>query len=175
MIFVLTAYAQDEDLKKYPGYVNFEDIKIPDKAGEVTEILLGPALIKIAAMAEKEKDDDLSSALAGIHGIQVKSFDIEPSETAAIIPIMDKIEKELNRKGWERLVLVKEEDERVVVSLKTDDKQAIGLLVMALDEMGEVAFVNIVGSIDLNTLGNLDIDLDDSVMDSLKKHMEEDK
>jgi len=168
-------HAQDEDLKKQPGYVDLSAITIPDKAGEVTEIFLGPALLKLAMMAEEGEDEEISAVLSGLHGIQVKTFQVDPSESEEIIPIIDRIEKRLKGEGWERLVLVKEEDERVVVSIKSDEKQIVGLLVMAFDPNDEAAFVNVVGTIDFKSLEKLDINLDDSVLDSLKTHMEKKK
>lgn len=171
----ILAFAQDEDFKKHAGYVDLSAITIPDKAGKITEVFLGPALLKIAAMAEEGEDKDIAEVLSGIHGIQVKTFEVEPKEAEVIIPIIDRIEKRLKGEGWERLVLVKEEDERVVVSLKSDGKKAVGLLVMAFDPNEEAAFVNIVGTIDFKSLESLDINLDDSVLDSLKSHMEKKK
>ncbi len=168
----LLAYAQDEDLKKHPGYVDLSAITIPDKASNVTEIFLGPALLKIATMAEGGEDEEIAAVLAGLHGIQVKTFEVEPTESGEIIPIIDRIEKRLKGEGWERLVLVKEEEERVVVSVKSDGEKVVGLLVMAFDPNEEAAFVNIVGTIDFKTLESLDINLDDSVLDSLKSHAE---
>jgi len=170
--FFIIVHAGDDDFKKHPGYVNLDEIKIPDKAGEVTEIHLGPALLKLMSIADDDEEDDLSTTLSGIVGIQVKTFEIDPSEAEDIIPIMDRIEEEMNRKGWERLVLVKEKDERVVVSIKPDEGKAVGLLVMSLESSGEASFVNIVGTIDLKSLSDLDIDLDESTLDSLKERME---
>jgi hypothetical protein len=68
-----------------------------------------------------------------------------------------------------RLILVKEKDERVLVSVKTDGESPVGLLVMSPD--GDAAsFVNITGTIDLSRIGNLGVDLDQSVIDSPKAH-----
>ncbi len=169
------AYAQDDDLKGYPGYVDLDEIEIPEKAGEITEVNLGPALLKLMSMTDDDDDDDLSNTLSGIKGIQVKSFEIDPLEAEAIIPVMDRIEKKLNRDGWKRLVLVKGKGERVVVSIKPDGDKAVGFLVMTLESSGEASFVNIVGTIDLKSLSDLDIDLDESTLDSLKKHMDKGK
>jgi hypothetical protein len=171
-VILLPLYAQESELKQYPGYVNFDEIKVPDKAGEVTEITLGPAMLKLAAMTSENDDEDLTELLAGLHGIQVKSFNIDPDEAAAIQPVMDKIEAKLNHEGWERLIQVKEEDERTIVSIKYDGKKAAGLLVMHIDPGNEASFVNVVGEIDFTKLGNLGVDLDNSVMDSLKETLE---
>jgi len=174
LVFFISALAQGVDLKKYPGYIDLGEIKIPDSAGEVTEITLGPAFLKLAAMVENG-DEDLSEALTGLHGIQVKTFDIDSEESAKLQPIIDKIEAKLTKKGWERLVQVKGEDERVVVSVKYDGDKMVGLLVMSVEPGDEAAFVNVVGSINLNALENLDINLDSSALDSLKKSMKKNK
>jgi len=169
-VLFITALAQGVDLKKYPGYVNLDEIEIPDKAGEVTEITLGPAMLKLAAMADNG-DKDLSETLAGLHGIQIKTFDIDSDEAAKLQPIMDKIESQLNQKGWERLVQVKGKDERTVVSIKYDKEKIAGLLVMSVKSGDEAAFVNVVGEINWSTLEDLDLDLDASAIDSLKKNI----
>ncbi len=169
------AVAQDEDLKKYPGYVDLSDIVIAKDAGEVTEVFLGPAVLKLAAKMEGNGDEDLSDALEGMKGIQVKSFSIDETAAEELRPIMDGIEENLRKQGWERLVLVKSEDERVVVSVKPEGDNLVGLLVMALEPGSEAAFVNVIGTINLETIGNLGVDLDESVLDSLKEHMEKDE
>jgi hypothetical protein len=168
----VAAEAQETDLKQYSGYVNLEEIKIPEKAGEVTEITLGPALLKLAAKTSEEGDENLTKALGGILGIQVKTFEIDSAEAESIQPIMDKIEANLNRDGWERLIQVKGKNERTVVSIKYDNDKTAGLFIMSVEPGDEASFVNIVGSIDLNTIGNLGIDLDDSTLDSLKDTLE---
>jgi hypothetical protein len=169
LVLFVSALAQETDLKKYPGYVNLEEIQIPDKAGDVTEVTLGPALLKLASMVEDDEDEDLDEALSNIHGIQIKTFDIDSSDAVKIQPIMDKIEANLNRDGWERLVQVKGEDERVIVSTKFDDGRMVGFFVMSLEPGDEAAFINIIGEISLDTIENLDINLDDSALDSIKK------
>jgi len=172
LVFSFTALAQAIDLKKYPGYIDFDQIVIPDKASKVTEITLGPALLKLAAMADNG-DEDLSTTLENLHGIQVKSFDINTEQAAKLQPVMDKIEAKLNKEGWERLIQVKGEDERVVVSVKYNDDKMVGLLVMSVESGDEASFVNVVGSIDLSDLENLNLDLDQSAIDSLKKNIKE--
>jgi hypothetical protein len=170
--FFAVAVAQDEDLKKYAGYVDLGDIVIAKDAGTVTEVFLGPAVLRLAAKMEGNGDEDLSEALSELKGIQVKSFEIDEAGAEAIKPIMDRIEENIRKKGWERLVLVKSETERVVVSVKPEDDKLVGLLVMALEPGGEAAFVNVIGTINMETIGNLGVDLDESVLDSLKKHVE---
>ncbi len=164
-------YAEEDSFKGHPGYVDLDEIKIPDKAGEVTEVHLGPALLKLISKAADDEDDDFVATMSELKGIQVKTFEIDSVDAGAILPIMDRIEDKLKRDGWERLVLVKERDERVVVSVKPEGDKAVGLMVMTLEPGHEACFVNIIGTIDFQSLHDMDIDLDPSVLDSLEKHM----
>jgi hypothetical protein len=168
---IALVYAEDEDLKGHPGYVDLGEIKIPDKAGEVTEVLLGPAMLRLISMADDDEDDDLAKTISELKGIQVKTFEIDSLEAGKILPIMDRIEDKLKRDGWERLVLVKDQDERVVVSIKPEGDKAVGLMVMTLEPGDEAAFVNIIGTLDFNSFSEMDINLDQSVLDSLEEHM----
>ena len=165
--------AEEQDLKDHPGYIDLDEIKIPGNAGEVTEISLGPALLNFAAQMSENGDEDLSENLSELMSIRVKSFDVDSTETEKIKPIFEKIEKKLAGEKWERVIRVKEKDELTNISVKYDEGAIVGLLVMALESGKEVTFVNIVGKLDLNSLGNLGtISLDESVLDSLKKSTE---
>ncbi len=174
LIFVLCVgvQAQNIDLKKQPGYIDLSKIKIPGKAGKVTEISIGPALLKLAAGISESSDEKLSKSLSGIFSIQVKSFEVDSEEAEKIRPVMAEIEKKLNRENWERLVRVKEEDELTIVSIKHDKGKVVGLLVMSLKPGDEASFVNVVGNIDLKNIGKIGMGLNDSALDSLQKALE---
>ena len=174
LVFCVGVQAQDIDLEKHPGYVNLEEIKIPEKSGKITDISLGPALLKIAQWARDDEDENLKKGLSGIFSIRVKSFEIGYDEAKKIRPIMDKIEEKLIREKWERLVRVKEEDELTNISIKFDDKgKAVGFLLMSLDPGNEVSFVNIIGGdISLKNIRNIGMGLSDSALDSLKMDLD---
>ncbi|MEX0601036.1 MAG: DUF4252 domain-containing protein, partial [Rhodothermales bacterium] len=70
--------------------------------------------------------------------------------------------KELEAQGWETVVRVREEDQRVNVYMKVRDDVIAGLVVMVLepdDEEGAV-FVNIVGDINPEQIGRIGRALD---------------
>ena len=164
------ALAQDEDvLKKHPGYIDLEKIKIPIDAEEVTDINIGPGLLHMLAAFEGE-DDEMDKHMKDFFSIRVRSFEMEPEMEKSIKGTMSDIEKQLEKEKWESLVRVKKKNEQVNVSVKYDKKNRMqGLLVMSMDpDENEVTFVNLVGSINIGQLKNLGIDLHGTALDSLK-------
>ncbi len=162
----LSAQAQ-EDLSGHPGYVDLDRIQIPVDAGNITEVNLGPELLKMA-MKMENGDTGLNDTLDGLFGIRVKSFGLTPELAGQIKPIVDDIQAQLDSEGWKRLVYVKEGEELVIVSMKydpADENKVAGMMVIAFEPGDEATFVNIVGQLDLANMGglleNVDIDLDD--------------
>lgn len=161
--------AQAQDLSGHPGYVDLDRIEIPVDASEITEVNLGPELLRMAAKMDNG-NEGLSTALDGLFGIRVKSFGLTPELAGQIRPIVDEIQAQLDNEGWKRLVYVKDGEELVIVSMKydpADENKVAGLMVIAFEPGDEATFVNIVGSIDLANMGdlldNVDIDLGDLV------------
>ena len=59
-------------------------------------------------------------------------------------------------KKWDRIVKTKSKGEIANVYIKTaGDEEFVGLTVVTIDENGEAAFVNIVGTINMDALGKL--------------------
>ncbi len=173
MVLILILFthiqAQDIDLKKQPGYIDLTQIQIPQYAGKITNITLGPSLLSIAKQ-NVNGDEELSKMLSGIFSIQVKSFEIDSMIEHEIRPKIKEIEDKLNKEDWQNLIQVIDNDEYTNVSLKYDKEKLVGLLVMSLED-DEVSFVNIVGTINLEQLGNLGngIGLPDSVFENLEE------
>jgi len=165
LVCALSAQAGD-DLAGHPGYVDLDRIQIPVDAAEITEVNLGPELLKLAAGMENG-NADLSKTLDGLFGIRVKSFGLTPELAEQTRPIVEDIQYQLENEGWKRLVYVKDGEELVLVSMKYDPAQPekmAGLMVIAFDPADEAVFVNMVGSINLSDMGDLvdgiDVDLD---------------
>jgi hypothetical protein len=168
----VTAFAQN-DMSRNPGYVDLDDIEIPDSVGEVTEVNLGPDLMRIAAPFAPEAPD-----MKFPISIRVKSFQTDPRTAEKMKPIMEKIAKRLRDRNWKDLVRVQKRNEFTVVSIKTDnhDRQ-MGMMVMSVEPSGEVSFVNLVGNMDFNMLPMMGINVGNgySAMDSLKDIKERQK
>jgi len=154
ILFSMGARAQEFDLEKHPGYIDLEKIEVPDKAGRITDISLGPAFVKFVKWAKGEDAEEESGHFSGILSIRVKAFEVDDEDVDMIRNIMSEFAKTMESKEWENVVLVKHEDERFEVRVKFDGKKAIGLFMMAHEPGDEVAFVNIVGDdIDFKNFG----------------------
>lgn len=174
--FALTGFAQDFDLINHPGFVNLDDIEIPDEAIDVTEVSIGPELFQmISDFAGDEGGEDMPD-LGQFVNIQVKTFDVNEENSKDIRKKMSKLEKKLKRQNWKPLVRVRSGGEFTNVSVKyaKDKKKSMGFFVMSLDPNDEAAFVNIVGSVDVNMLRNMNVGINGSALDSLKSAMDED-
>ncbi len=168
-LLLTSAQAQDDkELKKHPGYVDFEDIDIPGDAEETVEVYVRGPLLKLVAQASQGEDPALSKLLSKLLLVKVNTFSIDSQTAQELKQKITKIESELQKKNWEKVVRVKERDELVNVYLKMDNDRVVGLVVMAIEEEDEAVFVNIVGEIDLDSIGKLGQKFDIPKLDSLR-------
>ena len=174
LVLILTAaigglavlHAEDTDYKNHPGYIDLDKIEIPKTSESVTMIDLGPDILRIISKSDKAEAD--SSRIIAIH---VRSFKTDAISMEKLEPAIDRIEEKIRKENWKQIIQVKEKDERTTVSLKYDEDRIQGLLVMSVEPDSEVTFVNIVGDFSLEDLGDLDVDIDDDTLDSLKESL----
>jgi hypothetical protein len=170
----ISGFAQDTDITSYPGYIDLSEINIPESAGKATEITIGPSLIKMVSQLAEEGDNNIDINLTGCVSIQVKTFDIDSIVSEEIRPAIERIEMKLQKENWKQIIRVKEGNELTNISMLFDEdkNKTLGMLIMCLEPDDEASFINIVGDIDLNKLGNIGKCLDGSTLDSLKKILE---
>ncbi len=171
LIFLVTTafvLAQDFDLTKHPGYIDLSQIEIPKGAGDITEVTIGPELLRaFAAMGGGA--EGLPADMKSLFSINVKTFEINAEIADELRPVFEKIEKKMAKEGWVSLVKVRKNgEENTNVSIKYDKKGEMqGLMVMSIDPFDEAAFVNIVGKINIKDLGFLGQHVSGSALDSL--------
>lgn len=168
-VFTSSLFAQVSDLKKHPGYVDMDEIRIPDKAESVTDIDLGPALLALTQLGQSEGDKDLSEGLAGILSIRIKSFEIDYDDTPRFRKFMEKREKELQKDGWINLVRSRTPEDMTNITMRIVDGKVVGFFLMSIEEGESLSFANVFGgNIDLGMIRNLGMGLGDSALDSLR-------
>ncbi len=178
ILFILTFFtlitlnAQDIDYSKLPGYVNFGDLSVFESGDEVTEVLIDHNLLKLVAKFTEGRDEEekeLSNLIGGLQLIRVNTFEVSPSDKQELLARVKEIEKDLRNKNWQRIVRTKSKDEITNIFIKTDNENdnIVGLAIMTLDSLGEASFVNIVGNIDMETVGKLSNKFDIPGLDSL--------
>jgi hypothetical protein len=137
---------------------NFSHLKL--KATESVDVTLDGFLMRIArkiaaSHAADEAHDDAISLLQDIKSVRVRNFSFD-SDNAYSMADIDSVRKQLKAPGWSALVQVHRRDnEDVDVYVCLEDDKVKGLAVIA-SEPREFTIVNIVGSIDLDKISQLE-------------------
>lgn len=152
-----TATAQ-ADLRKEPGYLDLAAVEEWFDTEPWLEVNIKGALLSLITEASKaEEDPELTSILSKLKAIEVRGYPLKASMFEDIDRRTSLLAKRLEAQGWETVVRVRENDERVNVYLKSDGKTIAGLVVMVLDPTDDdgAIFVNIVGDIDPQQIGRI--------------------
>ncbi|RMD50275.1 MAG: DUF4252 domain-containing protein [Ignavibacteria bacterium] len=170
ILFSMALFAQSENIKNDPGYIDFGNLTSFDDGDMVAEVLLEAHLLKMVSKMTKHQDPELAELLNGLKLIKVNAFEVNDENKNQIYDIMNNVDGELKSKGWERIVKVRDHDERANVYIKTDgEEDIVGLVVTAIGEDNEAAFVNIAGRINLETIGRLSEKFDIPEIDKIGK------
>lgn len=146
LIFLSTAaYAQMLDLSSLD--------KLIPKASEHSVINLDGEKLK-SSFGMLATDNPSMQALAGMTGIQVveMKFDKENSYTIADL---EQITRQLNGKGWNKIIDVKEKGEYTQMFMRPKEGTSAGGMVIIASQPKELTVVHISGSTDLNSMGIL--------------------
>jgi hypothetical protein len=158
-LFGAAAYAQSAKLR-----VDSLD-RLEDKALKVVDVALDEKLIGMAAriVAKADpKDPDAEKAaeiLAGIKEVYVRSYEFE-REGEYLPADVESIRSQVTGPGWSRLVGVrsKRAGENAEVYVLTQGDKMLGLAIIAANPK-ELTVVNIVGSVDVERLSEIDADI----------------
>jgi Domain of unknown function (DUF4252) len=136
---------------------NFETLAA--KASESVSITLDSTLLGIAARfldSSKPEDAAAKELIAGLKGVYVKSYTFDKDFVYPSSEV-DMVRKQLSAPTWQRLVGVRSRKEQanVDIYIAVDQGRANGLAIIA-SEPREFTIVNIVGSIDLQKLHQLE-------------------
>jgi len=148
-----SAFAADGQLK-IPEFSG-----LADKAAESVIITLDPSLLRLATRFLDPSDPEDAAAreaIAGIKGIYVRSYKFD-QDFAYPKADVDMVRKQLGAPGWQQLVQVRSrvEQQDVDIYLLVEQERANGLAIIA-SKPREFTIVNIVGSIDMRKLHQLE-------------------
>jgi Domain of unknown function (DUF4252) len=132
---------------------------LASKANETVSITLDSALLGMAAKfldPNNPEDAAAREVLSGLQGIYVKSYTFDEDFAYPKVDI-DRVRKQLSAPGWTRLVEVRSRKEQadVDIYISVEGNKALGLAIIA-SEPREFTIVNIVGSVDLDKLHQLE-------------------
>ena len=129
------------------------------KASNVVDVQLGKDLVQFAANFLDGKDDtdeaEVKKLLIGINGIYVKSFQFK-TDGAWTQSDLEGVRNQLRGPQWSRIVGVTstEDNENTEVFVRSENQKMTGLAIL-VSKPRELTVVNIVGSVDLNSLSGL--------------------
>ncbi len=169
LFFTATLFAQKFDYSKEAGYVDFGNLSVFENSETVTEVLIEKNLLNMVAKMSKSEEPDLFKLLAGLKLIKVNVYEVDSLTFTKAADKVEKLSNELSSDGWDRLVRTKGKNENASVLIKTQgENNIVGLVVMSVDKNGEATFVNIVGKIDLETIGSLSGKFDIPELNNIK-------
>ncbi len=131
-----------------PGEVDFGNFSPSDSTSEFVEINVPASLIGLAAKFVEKQEPEAAKLLSRIQLIHVNVIALTDQNRDEVRKRAQKVRKDLEGKGWERLVKVSKQDQDVAVYLKTHGDEAVqGLAVVVMDKDQQAIFVNVVGDI----------------------------
>lgn len=141
----LAVHASAETLP--PGQVDFGTFS-PPEGGEFVEVNLTSSLITLASRFAEKADADVAQLLRGLHQVRVNVIGLNDENRPGLEKRAQDIRKQLDKKGWERIVTAQKDGQDVSVYLKSQNKDTVqGVVVMVMDGSKQAVFVNIVGDI----------------------------
>jgi hypothetical protein len=173
-----SALADDVDrkIKKLPGYVDFNAMKLFEDQEPRVEVFLKEPMLNLVTKFMREEEPELHDVLSKLKLVRVQIFDLNSDMIGEFNDATKSTTGELDKKGWERIVRVREDDSNVDIYLLPSEsyESILGIVVMVAEDE-EAIFVNIVGEInpdDVARLGDhFDIEeLHDIKADDIKKN-----
>ena len=154
--FFTTLAAQSGDVTKEPGYVDFGNLAEFESSTGVTEVILDEDLLSVLAEISTDEDPNVMEILNGLKLVRANVFEVNDKNRNELEAKVNSIDSKLTSSNWKRIVKTRSNDEIANVYIKQGgNKQIVGLVVTSIGDDDEAAFVNIVGTIDLATIGKL--------------------
>ena len=131
---------------------------LESKASNTIDLSLNGSTLQFAAKFLDGKDPDeakVKKLIAGLDGIYIKAFEFK-KEGAWSQADLDQVRSQLRAPDWTRIVGFKsaEEGESAEVYVRNENKKVTGVAILAGESTG-LTVVNIVGSVDLDSLAEL--------------------
>jgi Na+-translocating ferredoxin:NAD+ oxidoreductase RnfG subunit len=130
------------------GQVDFGTISPSHSGGQFVEVNLTSSLISLATKFIAKEQPEIADLLNGLQLVRVNVVGLDDDNRADLEKRIHALRKDLDGKGWERIVVAQQEDQDVSVYLKTKNKDTVqGLVVTVIDGKKQAVFVNVVGNI----------------------------
>ena len=156
IFLTINVFSQSNDVTKEPGYVDFGDLTKFESSTGVTEVILDEDLLSTLAEISTDEDPNVMEILSGLKLVKANVFEVNSENKSELETKVSNIDSKLISSNWKRILKTRSDNEVANIYIKqSSNKQIVGLVVTSIDEDDEAAFVNIVGTIDLATIGKL--------------------
>jgi hypothetical protein len=139
------------------GYADLDSLGVFD-TDRTLALSLGPTILGFAAR-HVDDDPEAKALLSGLDGVRVRIYEID-GDPVRVAERLDAMSKKLQHKGWEPVMLVREEDEQAHMLIKTRGEHIRGMVVMVSDQAEEVVLVNLMGDLKPEMFGDAMVALD---------------
>jgi hypothetical protein len=161
----LPVLAAGEEVRQLPGFVDGSAFaELAGEESELVEIALGPSMLRSLA-GGAEGNNGVGAVLNGLKAVNavIVGLDHDHSRIEKASRLVRDLSARLVADRWERVAQVRDGGENVTVLVRNVDGAVSGLVVLVLErgeDESELVFVNIVGTLDLAKLGELEQTLD---------------
>lgn len=140
------------------GYVNPRIVEGWFDEPPTVEVNLRGPLMKmvVKGMKARKENPEAAALLNRLKAIHVRIFETQDTQMETLEARSTELIDRLRRRGWETVVRVREKDEHVNIQTRSRDENTIaGLVVLVNGSDGESVFVNLVGDISPEEIGQL--------------------
>ena len=131
-----------------PGQVDFGSFSPSSTGGEFVEVNVTSSLISLAARFIEKDEPEVAKLLKGLQLVHVNVIGVNEENRSELESKAQKIRKNLDKNGWERIVMAQQQNQNVGVYLKTENKDTVqGLVVTVMEGNKQAVFINVVGDI----------------------------
>lgn len=146
LTLALSLNAQADTLP--PGQVDFGTFSPSITSGEFVEVNVTSSLISLATKFIEKDEPEVAKLLKGLQLVHVNVIGVNEENRADLESKAQKIRKDLDGNGWERIVMAQQQGQNVGVYLKTQNKDTVqGLVVTVMEGNKQAVFINVVGDI----------------------------
>jgi hypothetical protein len=149
-----TRVAAQDRTDSHPGYVDFDNIGGWFNEEPKLWVNVRGALLRMVVSATRAEDPELSQMLSRLNAVQVRGYSLKSTQPGVDRRVAD-FARHLEGRGWETVVRVRENGQRVDMFLQMRGERIVGLMVMVIEPGDEAIFVNIAGEVDPDQIGRI--------------------
>jgi hypothetical protein len=109
----------------------------------------------VAKMAEGKKGE-MEELIGALKLVKVNEYKIDEKELSKTESSLESMDKSFKSKNWDRIIRTKNQKNLINVYVKKGSADGfVGMAITSMENKGKLTLVNIVGDIDLATIGKI--------------------